>query len=70
MKHIHTITKEDVGRHIIKLPCPTCGRVDTICCSDFIGYIMKIDIGKRIYRSEDGILCVENQEQLEERLNP
>ena len=70
MKHVYTITNEDVGRAFITLPdCAYCGakgkRVSTY---DFIGRIIPPDVGKKVYQLESGSLAIENGEQLAERL--
>jgi hypothetical protein len=57
----YTLKVTDVGRPWVKL----FGR--TWMCSNFIGRIMKRDIGKRVYLRGD-ILQVENDEQRDERL--
>lgn len=61
---IHTITKKDVGKSMIK----------GMSVSYFMGQVLKLDIGKRIYKvlhpsGKGWIYQVENQEQLEKRIN-
>ncbi len=60
--HVHTITHEDVGKRFMVIN----GRHIMMC--DFMGPPQKRDIGKRIYE-RDHILSVENDEQLQRRLN-
>ncbi len=64
----HEITREDVGKHVIQKPkCCICGaKPNPISISDFMGRILPIDVGKRIYKV-DGIYQVENQAQLKAR---
>jgi hypothetical protein len=57
------ITQADVGRNKFK----AFGRSWPV--EDFIGQILPQDVGKRVYLI-DGILQVENNEQLRKRLNP
>ena len=66
--HIHTITADDVGKLTVRLPaCPSCGRSRTISLL-CLGRVIPIDIGKRVY-DVDGVIQVENQEQLNRRLD-
>lgn len=60
---IHTIVSQDIGKAWIKSKS---GRV--ISVSEFMGRVMEIDIGKRIYDLGTHI-GVESQDQLERRLN-
>lgn len=57
MRPYYTITPSDIGKPWIK----AFGRVWSV--SDWIGRILPLDVGKRVYQI-DGILQVENQEQL------
>ena len=57
---VHTIKLHDVGQPVIIIE----GRPRMVC--DFIGRILRQDVGKRIYET-DGILQVENNEQLARR---
>lgn len=61
MSRYYTITSRDIGKPTIR----AFGRTWSV--SDFIGRILSIDVGKRVYE-RGGILQVENQEQLEARL--
>ena len=67
MRAFYTITDADVGKPLLR----AFGKAWPVV--DFMGRIMRQDIGKRVYlvRCDDGvshILQVENQEQLEARL--
>ena len=67
-KLVYTIKKSDVGKCTLKATIVTKSRVySNISTFEFMGYIQKIDIDKRIYLS-DGIFQVENQAQLNNRL--
>ena len=66
---IYEIKKEDIGKHRIVLKCNDCGKIkEDIYITDLMGNILPCDIGKRIYKVGE-IYQVENQEQLEKRLN-
>ena len=70
MKHVYTITAEDVGKRIIKKACPYCEHSDVIYTPGFMGPVQVIDIGKRIYTNRIGrgtIHAIESQEQFEAR---
>ena len=69
MRYLHTITREDVKRPVLKKTCSHCGHTKMYRLKEVLGCVMVQDIGKRVYISEQGILQVENQEQLEKRLN-
>jgi hypothetical protein len=56
------ITEEHVGKMLF----PAFGRHWRV--SDFIGRILKQDVGKRVYKVADDLLQVENEEQRTERL--
>jgi hypothetical protein len=56
------ITVEDVGRSVF----PAFGRQWPV--SDFIGRIYSVDIGKRVYRTSEHVVSVENAEQFMARL--
>lgn len=58
---VYEIKPEDVGKPTIKIN----GRPRMV--TDFLGRILSQDVGKRIYEN-DRVLQVENQEQLEKRL--
>lgn len=57
---VHTIEQSDVGCSTIRVG----GRVRLV--TDFMGRILPGDVGKRIFEI-DGILQVENDEQLRRR---
>lgn len=66
---IYEIKKEDIGKHRIVLKCNDCGNLKAdIGITDLMGKILDIDVGKRIFKVGD-IYQVENQEQLNKRLN-
>lgn len=73
LKLVHTIKKEDIGKVFIKIiikGCPYCetkDREEHIYLYNFMGYILSLDVGKRIYRRKNNY-CVENDEQLQKRL--
>ena len=76
-KHIYTLTDADVGKITIpRDPCPTCGHYPRHekrrSLRDSIGYVQKGDVGKMVMEIETGehstILCVENDQQRDERL--
>lgn len=69
MRLEHIITKEDVGKNVIKKQCPTCGTKQPLYIQGVMGRILSCDVGKRIYRYNSGVLGVESQEQLEIRTN-
>lgn len=54
----------DIGKRNIN----AFGTVHSI--GSLLGYVRKTDVGKRIYRSDAGVLSVENDEQLAARLAP
>ncbi len=60
MKHVHTITKDDVGKIAIQIPG------STLWLGDAIGHVQEIDIGKRVYNNRETIQ-VESTEQLNAR---
>ena len=69
MKLVHTITSDDIDKRYLDIVlCEHCGTTERFDVQDFIGRVMKLDVGKRIYLSDTGQLHVENQEQLEKRL--
>lgn len=62
--YIYTIQPWDVGKKVVTLPT---GK--TLYVGECLGYVQKIDIGKRIYRDQRfGTLWAENEEQLERRM--
>lgn len=71
MKYIHTITAEDINKPMgsITVRCKHCGHADTYYLNSALGRVMKIDIGKRVYLSNSGIICVESNEQMQQRLS-
>lgn len=68
MRLLYTIKTEDIGKKHITVTCPCCHKKENYYIQDLMGYIMPIDVDKRIYLSDRGLLYVENQEQLEARL--
>lgn len=73
MKHVYTIKEKDIGRwHVRANPseCLTCGHSDRtmLAVRDVIGRVLPMDVGKMVYDAGDGVLQVENSEQLEARL--
>lgn len=67
IKHIHTITAEDVGKTLVPQSCPTCGKGNPICIGIVTGPVQRIDIGKRVFYN-DGVIQVENDLQRDKRL--
>ncbi len=65
-KHIHTITEEDIGCSVIAKRCPVCDGRCNIQIEDAIGPVQSYDVGKMVFLV-NGVVCVENQEQLEKR---
>lgn len=66
-KHIHTITREDVGQSTIRLaPCSCCGRVRSISLMGAIGGAQTRDVGKQVWE-HNGVIQVENDEQRAKR---
>ena len=61
----HTIKPTDIGKSAI-----IGNSGEMLYLRPLMGYVMPHDVGKRIYRSNTGTLRVENQEQLQKRLNP
>jgi hypothetical protein len=63
------LKEEHVGKTVIDMgSCPTCNRKNPpLMIRDLMGHVMKQDVGKRIYRNQNGIYYVENQEQYEKR---
>lgn len=69
LRFIHEITAADVGKNRIVKTCPKCCRPEFFSLVDVMGYVQKIDVGKRIYKdTESGVLFVESQEQLNKRI--
>ena len=64
MRNFYTITRRDVGSHLIE----AFGR--KWLAQNFIGRIMPCDVGKRVYVVAPNVLQVENDDQLRKRLNP
>ena len=67
-KFVHEITRDDVGKATTSKVCPTCGHKKIIAFRDVLGRVIDCDIGKRIYDVGDGILQIENSEQVSKRL--
>ncbi len=67
-KVIHTIESQDIGLDVIKKSCPTCGRYNHIVLADLLGRIQPHDVGKQIIKTDDGVLQIENDGQMHERL--
>ena len=61
-KQVYTIQSSYIGKYTIMIH----GELWNI--GDAIGRVQTIDIGKRAYRDPSGLVTVENQEQLETRL--
>lgn len=70
MKYLYTIKKQDVGKRQIDMgTCSCCGRKNPpLNVGDVFGNVLVADIGKRVYQNENGVLCIENQDQLNKRL--
>ena len=71
MKHTYTIKKSDIGKRQLTSSrrCHSCGMLLMAQCidtQDFMGAVLPIDVGKRIYLN-NGVYQVENNEQLKER---
>jgi hypothetical protein len=67
-KHVHTITREDVGKSSVKLPaCPSCGKADTLSLAGSSGYVQAHDVGKMVM-DVGGVIQVESDDQLAARL--
>lgn len=62
-KLVAEITQEDVGT----TKATRVNGTGQVHVKDLLGRVLPLDVGKRIYRV-NGILQVENQEQLEKRL--
>ena len=64
------LKEEHVGKRIIDMgSCPACNRKNKpLHVGDFLGSVMKQDVGKRIYRNQNGIYYVENDEQFKRRV--
>ena len=62
----YILVAEDVGRPWIKAPVGCCS-TRTVLVSDFIGRILPQDVGKHCFWN-NGILQVENNEQMAQRL--
>jgi len=75
MRLFYEITKKDIGKRFIQITkhkCPTCGDggiTELVNVGKFMGAIQAQDVGKRIYNVSGEVYQVENQEQLEKRLN-
>ena len=66
---VYEIKKDDIGKRRIVLKCNCCNKIkNDIDIYNFMGYILPCDIGKRIYKNGN-IYQVENQEQLNKRIN-
>jgi len=73
---VHTVTKFDIGKNYFKKTVYGLPEGDeyysdihgNVSVHNLVGYFLKLDVGKRIYYV-DGILQIENQEQLEKRLS-
>lgn len=66
MKVSGYISKDDVGKKIIKYKCDRCFNEHNIHVGDAIGYIMYHDVGKK-WVFENNVFQMENDEQLENR---
>lgn len=62
-KLIHTITSSDIGHSIV-----TTDYGPKVALSGTLGYVQPHDVGKRLYLV-DGVVQVENDAQLTERLS-
>ena len=63
MKPVYQLSSKDIGKCCIKVS----GRVYLL--SSFIGRVLKHDIGKLVYEIGEGVLQVENDEQMKRRLD-
>ena len=69
-QYVYTIKSDDIGKTVIKIKCNCCNTIKHyISITDLMGKILPCDIGKRIYEVSKGIYQVENDEQLNLRLN-
>lgn len=74
MKYVYTIEKNDVGKLVLEYSLPSCSHCGKKCETGkiypyyFMARILPIDIGKRIYKGENGF-HIENDEQRDKRLS-
>jgi hypothetical protein len=67
-EYVCTIQPSDIGKAnlILKKTC-SCGGKRIIPLYGFMGLVQVCDVGKQIW-NQDGVYCVESQEQVETRM--
>ena len=66
-RYMFTLRQEDVGTRGIAKVCPCCQSKSWIDLGAVMGRVQPRDVGKRVYEV-DGVLQVENDQQLRDRV--
>lgn len=58
MKYLYTIKPEDLKKRFLNVTCKYCNNKTQYNLQDSIGYIQKIDIGKKLYLSKNNNIYI------------